>query len=56
MTLRHDIRAIARQFHLYGELRTAEAYGSGHINDTYCAVFDQAGTVVAALNSMARPT
>lgn len=42
-TLQHDVRAIARQFQIYGEFRSAEAYGSGHINDTYAVVFDQAG-------------
>ncbi len=40
---KHDLRAIAHQFQIYGEFRSAEAYGSGHINDTYAAVFDQAG-------------
>ena len=44
MNLKHDIRAVARQFQIYGEFLSAEPYGSGHINDTYCAVFDQAGT------------
>jgi aminoglycoside phosphotransferase (APT) family kinase protein len=44
MTLKHDVGAIARRFQIYGEFRGAESYGSGHINDTYCAVFDQAGT------------
>lgn len=44
MNLKHDIRAVARQFQIDGEFRSAESYGSGHINDTYCAVFDQAGT------------
>jgi hypothetical protein len=44
MNLKHDIRAVARQFQIDGEFRSAEPYGSGHINDTYCAVFDQAGT------------
>ena len=44
MNLKHDMRSVARQFQIYGEFRSAESYGSGHINDTYCAVFDQAGT------------
>lgn len=44
MNLKHDIRDVARHFQIYGEFRSAEPYGSGHINDTYCAVFDQAGT------------
>jgi hypothetical protein len=46
MNLKHDVRAIARHFQIYGEFTGAEPYGSGHINDTYCAVFDQAGTRV----------
>jgi hypothetical protein len=44
MKLKHDVRAVARQFQICGQFRSAEPYGSGHINDTYCAVFDQAGT------------
>jgi hypothetical protein len=43
MNLRHDVRAVARQFQLYGEFLHAQPYGAGHINDTYCAVFDQGG-------------
>lgn len=42
--LKHDVRAVARQFQLAGEFVSAEPYGGGHINDTYCARFDQAGT------------
>jgi len=44
MRLKHDVRAIARQFQVYGEFLSAKPYGSGHINDTYCVVFDQAGS------------
>ena len=43
MNLKHDVRAIAREFEIHGEFVSAEPYGSGHINDTYCVVFDQAG-------------
>jgi hypothetical protein len=43
MNLKHDVSAIARQFQIYGEFLSAGPYGSGHINDTYCAVFDQGG-------------
>ncbi len=46
MNSKHDLRGIARQFQIFGEFLSAEPYGSGHINDTYCAVFDQAGTRV----------
>jgi hypothetical protein len=44
ISLKHDVRAIAAQFRIYGEFISAEPYGSGHINDTYCVVFGQAGT------------
>ncbi len=43
MNLKHDVRAIARQFHIYGDFQNAAPYGSGHINDTYCVSFEQAG-------------
>ena len=42
--MNHDLRAIVRQFYIHGEFRGAEPFGSGHINDTYRAVVDQAGT------------
>ncbi|HEY4414748.1 MAG TPA: aminoglycoside phosphotransferase family protein [Verrucomicrobiae bacterium] len=44
--LKHDVRAVARQFQIHGEFLEAAPYGSGHINDTYCVVFNQAGTRV----------
>jgi hypothetical protein len=37
---------VARHFHICGDFLSAEPYGSGHINDTYCVVFDQGGTRV----------
>jgi Ser/Thr protein kinase RdoA (MazF antagonist) len=46
MNLCHNLRAIVRQFQIYGELTAAEPYGSGHINDTYCVACDQGGTRV----------
>ncbi|HSY42428.1 MAG TPA: aminoglycoside phosphotransferase family protein [Candidatus Acidoferrum sp.] len=46
MNRKHDVRAIARQFQISGEFISAEPYGSGHINDTYCVIFDQGGTRV----------
>jgi hypothetical protein len=39
----HDIRAITAMFDMRADFIHAEAYGSGHINDTYRATFDQAG-------------
>lgn len=44
MNPKHDVRAVARQFQISGDFLSAEPYGSGHINDTYCVVFDQGGT------------
>jgi hypothetical protein len=44
--LKHNVRAVARQFLLAGEFVSAEPYGSGHINDTYCVTYDQAGARV----------
>jgi hypothetical protein len=44
--LKHDVHAVVRQFEILGEFCSAEPYGSGHINDTYCAVFQQAGVPV----------
>ncbi len=43
---KHDVAAVTRQFHIHGDFIEAAPYGSGHINDTYCASFDQAGTPV----------
>jgi hypothetical protein len=42
----HDVRSVASQFQIDGEFRSAGPYGSGHINDTYCAVFNQGGSPV----------
>jgi Phosphotransferase enzyme family len=46
MKLKHDVRQVASHFQILGDYQVAAPYGSGHINDTYCAVFDQAGTPV----------
>jgi hypothetical protein len=46
MILKHDVRAVASSFQIPGAYLLAEPYGSGHINDTYCVLFDQAGTRV----------
>jgi len=42
----HDLRALAAQFQIAGEFLSAAPYGSGHINDTYCVVFNQGGSRV----------
>lgn len=38
---KHDIRAISSRFFIHGDFVEAGIYGSGHINDTYRATFDQ---------------
>ncbi len=42
----HDLGRIAEQFHIYADFVSAEVCGSGHINDTYCATFDQGGSPI----------
>lgn len=37
------IRGVARHFSIDGEFDGAAPYGSGHINDSYCAVFHESG-------------
>ncbi|MFT6794775.1 MAG: hypothetical protein ACJAR1_002791 [Rubritalea sp.] len=39
----HDLAAVANLFDLRADFVSAAPYGSGHINDTYCAYYDQAG-------------
>jgi hypothetical protein len=39
----HNLRQIANLFDFRADFVHAHVYGSGHINDTYCAWFDQAG-------------
>ena len=46
MNLKHDVQGVARHFQIHGGFLSAEPYGSGHINDTYCVVFDQGGVRV----------
>ena len=39
----HDLRLISSLFEMRGDFVEAQAFGSGHINDTYCATYNQAG-------------
>ena len=43
MSDRYDVERIASEFQAGGEFASATPYGGGHINDTYCVVFDEAG-------------
>ncbi len=46
MNYHHNhVAAVARHFQIDGEFLHAERYGSGHINDTYCAAFKKAGAL-----------
>jgi hypothetical protein len=49
MSKEHNAGAAARQFQIAGEFVRATPYGSGHINDTWCAVFHQAGQPVRSI-------
>ena len=39
----HDVRHVSALFDMRADFVDAQPYGSGHINDTYCAWYDQAG-------------
>jgi aminoglycoside phosphotransferase (APT) family kinase protein len=39
-----DVRSASGNFAIIGDFLDAVPYGTGHINDTYCATYDQAGT------------
>ncbi|MEY3898428.1 MAG: hypothetical protein RLZZ214_3950 [Verrucomicrobiota bacterium] len=39
-----NLREVSKLFDLRADFVSGAAYGSGHINDTYCAHFDQGGT------------
>jgi hypothetical protein len=41
-----DIRSISSRFAIVGDFLEAAPYGTGHINDTYCAAYDRGGAVV----------
>jgi aminoglycoside phosphotransferase (APT) family kinase protein len=43
MSKEHYLAAVAGQFQVSGEFLSAVPWGNGHINDTYCAVFNRAG-------------
>ena len=46
MSKEHDVSAIASQFQIDGEFAGATAHGSGHINDSYCVTFREAGVPI----------
>lgn len=42
----YDLRAVSKQFALFGDFVKGEPYGNGYINDTFCVDFRQAGNPV----------
>jgi hypothetical protein len=42
----HNLLEVGKQFQIYGEFQQAAPYGNGHINDTYVALYSQAGAPV----------
>jgi hypothetical protein len=49
MNLRHDVQGLTAHFQIFGEFLGGEPYGSGHINDTYRATFNQGGMPIRYL-------
>lgn len=43
MSRERDAGIVARRFKIGGDFVRATPHGSGHINDSYCVIFDQAG-------------
>jgi Ser/Thr protein kinase RdoA (MazF antagonist) len=41
-----QLQHISKQFQIYGEIKHAETFKIGHINETYSATYDQGGTRV----------
>jgi hypothetical protein len=46
MSESQSLDAIVSHFQINGEFVGANPYGSGHINDTFCIIFDQSGLVI----------
>ena len=44
MNKERDLARVAAHFEIPGQFETAAPYGSGHINDSYCAAFVENGT------------
>jgi len=52
----HDLRAISALFDMRADFVDARPFGSGHINDTYCAWYDQAGLRVRYIHQRVNHT
>ncbi len=51
----HDLRAISRLFEMRADFVDAYPFGSGHINDTYLARYDQAGLPIRYIHQRINP-
>ena len=51
----HSPEKVCDQFWLHGELVSIERFGNGHINDSFLAVFSQAGTEVRYIMQRINP-
>jgi hypothetical protein len=51
----YDLRAISALFQMRADFVESQAFGSGHINDTYCAWYDQAGRRVRYIHQRINP-
>jgi len=40
----YDLKAVGAHFCILGDFVAGDRYGSGHINDTFAVIYDQAGT------------
>ncbi|MFC5862528.1 phosphotransferase enzyme family protein [Acidicapsa dinghuensis] len=49
MSVSAVVHEAARSFDIEGDLVSIERYGSGHINDSYCAAFDRGGATTRFL-------
>ena len=45
-TIEYNLKEVSANFNIVGDFVNAAPYGSGHINDTFAAVFSQGGTNV----------
>ncbi|MEY3896500.1 MAG: hypothetical protein RLZZ214_2020, partial [Verrucomicrobiota bacterium] len=51
----HDLRAISALFQMRADFVEARPFGNGHINDTYCASYDQAGNRIRYIHQRVNP-
>lgn len=55
-TTSFDLRAVGRAFAIYGDFAGGMPYGSGHINDTFAVVYNQAGREVRYIHQRVNHT